>query len=285
MGTLIKIKNADFSQNNIGNFADYTGFTSRTLAYRDAANFGLSSEQQLKFTELNALNDLDVAITGLGLWTKIKTFHPFKGSVNQTLKLNFKDESINHIAIASRGDNGFITPKVWLIDSFQQTFADQKNFGFIFNQNSISDFVAKGAGRRFIAGGNELNLWQTSPFSDTESNFYNSDQDALYTQSGNSILLSTKYRSIQANGLVGFFSQPSTQKVFYNDGTSQTTNYNNSFISTSDKYPNNINIGNTSIDQTISMLMFTDGSISDSEYANLRTAINTYLDAVGELIP
>ena len=278
MGTLIKVADANWASNNIGNYADYSDFTVRTIAYKDSADNGLPSTSKLSFTELSALNTLDVAIEALGLWSKIKSFHPFKGNVAQQLKLNFKDVTVNDIPAAERNASSLIDPRGWVMDDLQQTYAMYRDLGCILNQNTASDFTGTTGTNQLVKAGNEFLLWQW--FNSAEMGRFVADSQ-LYTNTG-VLLNDSRYVSTQANGLVGMFTKSTEMKFFFKDGTTKLANHHANVAGSGD-YPNSISLGNANVRQTISMIMFTD-ALSDLEYSNLNTAIKVYLTAVGELI-
>lgn len=285
MGTIITVKGADFSANNLGNFADYSNFTARTLDFRDTANLNLESGDKIPYSELLALNNLDLAIESLGLWSKIRTFFPFKGSVTQQLQLNFKDVDYASIPAASRNGDRKIQPNGWDILEFKQIYAYQKDFGIILNQDTATDITGVSGNRKLINASNILSIHQTD-VSGNEYNRFTSDQESGDYNGG--IDFSSNWDVTVANGLTGFFASGETRKIYFNDGTDKSANLNNAFpTSGSDRYAdaiNEITIGNGDVPQTISMLMFTDGTVTAQQYADLSAAIKTYLTAVGEII-
>lgn len=286
MGTIIQSKNTDWSANNLGNFADYTNFTERTLEFIETADANLESSNLISYSERLALNNLDIAIEALGLWSKIRTFFPFKGNTTQQLQLNFKDVNYASIPNASRNGSGKIQPNNWDILDFKQIYAFQKNFGIILNQDTPTDISGVTGIGKIVEASNILSIYQTD-VSGNEYNRFTSDQETADYNGG--IDFSSNWDVSIANGLTGFFASGEIRKIYFNDGTDKSSAVNAVAISGSDRYidDNDINvihIGKGGVSQTISFLMFTDGTITATEYADLSSVIKVYLDAVGELI-
>lgn len=285
MGIRFKIPGANFTENNLGKFTPQITLSNKVEQFVTLADDGLSDANKLPYETQKALNELDADITGLNLWNKIRTLHPFVGDTSQQLQLNLKDASLNAMPSASRDVNGFVVPNQWDFN-FNHEYSMQKDLGVIVYNNAGFTGVASDNNHCLIdAQRATMNWWQWLSGSGKDSVHF--DQKVIYTTGVQ--WDATKYSLSSANGLLAAFAGASEIKLIHDDLSVKTENYNGTYLSPSTDYdaPNPIRLGGSStrknIGQGVSFFSLTT-DMSLIEYEDLSYAIRSFLGKVGGLI-